>query len=111
MKIRPVLLIAMATILPASTVLLERPAFAQEAEVEKAFTDAHHKMLQAMEGMKPSGDADKDFVMMMMPHHQGAIDMAEIELKYGKDPELRQMAEQIIESQKKEIEEMKKKGM
>jgi uncharacterized protein (DUF305 family) len=115
MTFRPAILIAMATIMPASIALIQQPAFAQEAEAQKAFTDAHHKMLHMMEGMKPSGDADKDFVMMMIPHHQGAIDMAEVELKYGKDPMLRQMAEDIIESQKKEIEEMKKwqqeKGM
>jgi len=45
--------------------------------------------------------------MMMIPHHQGAIDMAEVELKYGKDPALRKMAEDIIAAQKKEIEDFK----
>lgn len=58
-------------------------------------------------GMKPTGDADKDFVAMMIPHHQAAVDMAEVELKYGKDKKLRVMAEDIIKSQKKEIAEMK----
>ena len=67
---------------------------AQDAQGEKkAFTDAHHKMMSAMESMKPTGDADKDFVMMMVPHHQGAIDMAQVELQYGKDPMLREMAQ------------------
>lgn len=74
----------------------------------KANMEAHQKMMDAMNGMKPTGDADKDFVMMMIPHHQGAIDMAEVELKYGKDPELKKMAEKIIADQKKEIGEMKK---
>jgi uncharacterized protein (DUF305 family) len=46
--------------------------------------------------------------MMMVPHHQGAIDMAEIELKYGKDPDLRKMAEKIIHAQKEEIADFKK---
>ncbi len=73
----------------------------------KANMEVHQKMMDAM-NMKPTGDADKDFVMMMIPHHQGAIDMAEVELKYGKDPELRKMAEKIIADQKKEIDEMKK---
>lgn len=74
----------------------------------KAYMAAHEKMMADMKGMKPTGDADKDFVMMMIPHHQGAIDMAEVELKYGKDPELKAMAEKIIADQKKEIAEMEK---
>jgi len=73
-----------------------------------AFMNANKKMMDMMMNMKPSGDADKDFVMMMNPHHQGAVDMAEVELQYGKDPELKKMAEQIIKAQKKEIEEFKK---
>jgi len=52
-------------------------------------------------------DPDKDFVMMMIPHHQGAVDMARVELKYGKDAELRALAENIISSQEKEIVQMK----
>ncbi len=72
-----------------------------------AFKEANDQMMQNM--MAPmSGDADKDFVMMMMPHHQGATDMANIELKYGKDKTLRALAEAIVATQKKEIEEMKK---
>jgi uncharacterized protein (DUF305 family) len=58
--------------------------------------------------MMPSGDADKDFAMMMISHHQGAIDMAEVELKYGKDAALKEMAKKIIDAQKKEIEDFKK---
>ena len=73
-----------------------------------AFVHANKSMMDAMMNMKPSGDADKDFVMMMIPHHQGAVDMAEVELQYGKDATLKKIAEQIIRSQKKEIEEFKK---
>jgi uncharacterized protein (DUF305 family) len=65
-------------------------------------------MMQSMEAMKLTGDADKDFAMMMIPHHQGAITVAETELKYGKDPGLRKMAEEMIAAQEKEIEELKK---
>jgi uncharacterized protein (DUF305 family) len=57
--------------------------------------------------VKPTGNADTDFVLMMMPHHQGAIDMAKVELQYGKDTELRQLATDIVEAQEKEITEMK----
>jgi uncharacterized protein (DUF305 family) len=58
--------------------------------------------------MEPSGDPDKDFAMMMIPHHQGAIDMAKVELQYGKDQQLRAMAEKIIAAQEAEIAELKK---
>lgn len=54
-----------------------------------------------------TGDADRDFVAGMIPHHQGAIDMAEVVLRYGKDPEIRRIAQQIIIDQKKEIATMK----
>ncbi len=69
---------------------------------------AHKKMEDAMNAVQPTGDQDKDFVMMMIPHHQAAVDQAEIELKYGKDPEMMELAQQIIVSQKDEIDEMQK---
>ena len=53
--------------------------------------------------MKMTGDADKDFVTMMIEHHQGAVDMARDELRDGKDPKIRDMAQKIIDSQQKEI--------
>ena len=61
--------------------------------------------MMGMEGA-PSGDADRDFVAMMLPHHQGAVDMARIELQYGKDPALRRLAAAIIKAQAVEIAEM-----
>jgi uncharacterized protein (DUF305 family) len=62
-----------------------------------------------MQGMeKPiTGDADRDFAAMMIPHHEGAVDMAKIELTYGKDPELKKLAKQILEAQQPEIGQMK----
>lgn len=54
-----------------------------------------------------TGDPDKDFVTMMLPHHQGAVDMAKIELQYGKDPGLRALAKEIVAAQAKEIATMK----
>lgn len=62
-------------------------------------------MMKSMESMKTSGDADRDFAMMMKVHHQGAIDMAQMELKNGKDAKMRAMAKGIIEAQQKEIKE------
>ncbi len=66
------------------------------------------KMNQAMSGAPMTGDPDRDFVAMMMPHHQGAIDMARGELQYGKDPTLRQMAKDIVTAQEKEIADMRR---
>lgn len=54
-----------------------------------------------------SGNADVDFVKGMIAHHQGAVDMAKVQLEYGKDPEMRKLAENIISSQEVEIKEMK----
>ncbi|MGV1759531.1 MULTISPECIES: DUF305 domain-containing protein [Rhizobium] len=71
----------------------------------KAFNDAMGKMHKDMM-ITYSGDADADFVRGMIPHHQGAIDMAKIELKYGKDPELRKLAQAVVTAQEAEIKEM-----
>lgn len=51
------------------------------------------------------GDTDRDFAMMMKMHHQAAMDMAQMELKSGKDPKMKEMANQIIAAQQKEIRE------
>ena len=64
------------------------------------------KMMSDM-AAKPSGDIDRDFVAMMAPHHQGAIDMAVLELRYGKNEQLRRIAQEIIVSQMQEIAAMK----
>ncbi len=55
---------------------------------------------------KASADSDESFMRMMIAHHQGAIDMAEIELKHGKDPEARRLAERVIRAQTAEIREI-----
>ena len=60
----------------------------------------------AMESIKPSGDVDVDFVSLMLPHHQAALDMARTQLIYGTDPQMRRTAQEIITDQQSEIELM-----
>jgi uncharacterized protein (DUF305 family) len=64
------------------------------------------KMHKAMASVKSSGNSDVDFVKMMLPHHKAAIDMAKTQLMYGKDPEMRRLAQEIITEQQSEIELM-----
>ncbi len=73
---------------------------------DKAFAASMKTMMSNM-NVKPTGTPDQDFVLMMIPHHQGAIDMAKAELQYGTDPELRQLATDIVAAQEKEIAQMK----
>jgi uncharacterized protein (DUF305 family) len=69
------------------------------------FKDANAKMHEGM-AIAFSGDADVDFVRGMIPHHQGAIDMARVLLAHGKDPELQKLGNDIIAAQTKEIAQM-----
>jgi uncharacterized protein (DUF305 family) len=80
-------------------------ATAPAGEAERAFRQANARMHKDME-IKYTGDADRDFVASMIPHHQGAIEMAKIVLRYGKDPEIRKLAEAVIREQEREIGEM-----
>lgn len=66
-------------------------------------------MTKMMDGMtiKPTGDVDADFTAMMIPHHQGAIDMAQAELRYGRNEQLRRIAQEIIVEQQQEIAAMR----
>jgi hypothetical protein len=81
-------------------------AVVDEAPFLKENDDAMTKMMNDM-AIKPSGDIDRDFVAMMSPHHQGAIDMAIAELRYGKNEQLRRIAQEIIVDQMQEIAAMK----
>jgi len=83
------------------------------AQMESRAMSFMHAMKDSMErmdsGMKSgpmNGDVDHDFATMMMPHHQGAIDMAKAELLYGKDPVMRRLAEEIVVDQQSEIQAM-----
>lgn len=73
----------------------------------KAFSEAMDRSMARMhEGMaaaKPTGDPDRDFATMMIPHHQGAVEMAEVQLRFGRDERLRRLAQGIIVEQRQEI--------
>jgi uncharacterized protein (DUF305 family) len=69
-----------------------------------ASMDAMHKDMMDMSKM--NGVPDHDFMVMMIPHHKGALDMAQIYLKYAKDPKVKKLAQGIIAAQKKEILQM-----
>jgi len=69
---------------------------------------AMNEMQAQMQSMKMTGDQDRDFLLMMIPHHQSAVDMANAELKYGKRAEVKALARGIIGSQQKEIGEMRR---
>ena len=71
-------------------------------EMEQAI----EKMHAGMASIKPTGDNDADFVRLMLPHHQAALDMAKAELKYGEDPQMRRLAQEIVTDQQSEIELM-----
>ena len=81
-----------------------------EGSAEKLYLKENDAaMTRMMDGMevKPSGDVDKDFVNMMVPHHQGAIDMAQAELRYGHNEQLRRIAQGIVVQQQQEIAAMR----
>ncbi len=103
-------------LVPAFILLAAAPALAEDMPMDhskmnhSAVVDPFAPSRAAMhEGMNvtPTGNTDKDFVANMIPHHEGAVAMAKVELDSGKDPELRKLAQDIIAAQEKEIAFMK----
>lgn len=81
-------------------------AAASNNAVTKAFQEANDKMHRDM-NIAFTGDADADFARGMIPHHQGAVDMARIVLQHGKDAEIRKLAEEVIRTQEAEMKMMR----
>jgi uncharacterized protein (DUF305 family) len=73
-----------------------------EAPSSAAYREANARMHRDMD-LELTGDADVDFARAMIPHHQGAIDMARVELEHGDDPELAALAREIVATQEEEI--------
>ena len=126
MKTRTVVLIAMFAALPSLALaqgashgghsghsMPAQAAQTPDTPATKGYREANAKMHRDMD-IKYSGDADVDFVRGMIPHHQGAIDMAKVALQNAKDEQIRKWATDVIREQEREIAEMqawlKKKG-
>ena len=95
----------------AVVILATAPARAQmmhaDSEFERPMAESMARMDKGM-SIIHSGDPDRDFAAMMIPHHQGAIDMAKAELQFGRNPVLRRLAQGIIVEQQQEIELMRR---
>ena len=84
----------------------DRPNHSDEQPFLSENDAAMSKMMADMT-IKPTGDVDRDFVAMMVPHHQGAVEMAQAELKYGHNEQLRRLAQEIVVTQQQEITVMR----
>jgi uncharacterized protein (DUF305 family) len=98
-------LVRVAGFLAALTAAAQIPPLA--AQFMQAVNSSMQRMDRQMAGAPMNGNVDHDFASMMIPHHQGAIDMAKAELLYGKDPVMRRMAQEILADQQSEIDAMR----
>ncbi len=78
-------------------------AISSDVPFDALMAQALDRMHADMAAARPSGDPDRDFLAMMIPHHQGAVDMAKIVLLHTKDPRIRNLAQSIITEQQYEI--------
>ncbi|HTO83398.1 MAG TPA: DUF305 domain-containing protein [Methylomirabilota bacterium] len=103
-------LVALSLCVTLAALLVAYGASSAMPSDEASFlAESRAAMDKMMTGMSagPSGDADRDFTAMMIPHHQGAIDMAQAELRYGRNEQLRRIAQEIIVDQQQEIAAMR----
>lgn len=104
-----------------TTLLLERPSIAlalpptggmnmktgSRSAGDAEMNAAMSRMMQKTSATKLTGVQDRDFMMMMIPHHEAAVEMANTELRLGSNPQLKTLARNIIKSQNEEISQMK----
>jgi uncharacterized protein (DUF305 family) len=112
-NLRPSVMILMMATAAAVAVLSAGASHARGAETaahspaDIAYMRAMMTMHKAMTQAAATGNPDRDFMLLMIPHHQGAIDMARAELRYGKDARVRALAAAIIKAQQVEINTMR----
>jgi uncharacterized protein (DUF305 family) len=102
---------AIVSALSAFVILIAGPAAEAAPDAEAAFIAENQaamtRMMAGMSTPKPSGSVDRDFAISMIAHHQGAIDMAQAELRHGRNEQLRRIAQGIVVEQQQEIEAMR----
>ena len=104
-----VILILMVAMNGAQAHSRHSPSASQPASDSHAWSGLQQSMLAmhgAISSVQSSGNDDEDFVRLMLPHHQAALDMAKVELMHGQDPQMRRLAQEIIADQESEIELM-----
>jgi uncharacterized protein (DUF305 family) len=105
-RVAPIAAFALATMSAGLRADPATPGRTTEAPYLAVNNAAMAKMMRDM-AVKPTGDVDRDFVAMMVPHHQGAIDMAVAVLRYGHNERIRRLAQEIIVDQQQEIAAMR----
>ena len=113
MKIVTTLLVAVVACSFAATIAVQAGAHDHGSQTStdpdwSELIASMDKMHMAMGAIERSGNSDVDFVRLMLPHHQAALDMAKTQLMYGKDPQMRRLAQEIITDQQSEIELMQR---
>lgn len=102
--------------LALSAALFAVPSVAQQSQgmqhdmpnkpASRAYLQSMETMNKAMMSQPMTGDADHDFASMMRSHHQAAVDMAKVEIQYGRNPEMKKMAEKVVADQSREIKQL-----
>jgi uncharacterized protein (DUF305 family) len=107
MSARPLAFIGAAALLALTAARMTAPLSVDPDGFDAGMAAATARMHAGM-AVASSGDADRDFATMMIPHHQGAVDMAMLELRYGKNTVLKRLAQEIIVTQRQEIDVMQR---